>query len=74
MKQNNQQNILCNKCHNAICREFLVICLTCMKMMKKMCTLKFDMNKYSSLQNNIQEMAKSQRTNSYICKSCHIQL
>ena len=41
---------------------------------EKMCTLKFDMNKYSSLQNNIQEMAKSQRTNSYICKSCHVQM
>ena len=44
------------------------------KQWKKMCTLKFDMNKYSSLQNNIQEMARSQKTNSYICKSCHIQL
>ena len=41
---------------------------------EKMCTLKFDMNKYSSLQNSIQEMAKLQRTNCYICKSCHIQL
>ena len=49
-------------CHNAICRESLVTCLTCRKTMKKMCTLKFDMNKYSSLQNKILEMAKSQRT------------
>ena len=57
-----------------LCRESLVTCLTCTKTMKKMCALKFDMNKYSSLQNNIQEMAKSQKNNSYICKSCHIQL
>ena len=35
MKQNDQQNIICNKCHNAICRESLVTCLTCMKTMKK---------------------------------------
>ena len=41
---------------------------------KKICTLKFDVNKYSTLQNNIQEMAKSQRTNSHIYKSCHVQL
>ena len=74
MKENNAQNIICNKCHNAICRESLVTCLTCMKMMKKMCTLKFDMNKYSSLENNIQDKAKSQKTNSHICKSCHVQL
>ena len=41
---------------------------------EKMCTLKFDMNKYSSLEHNIQEMAKSQKTNSSICKSCHVEL
>ena len=41
---------------------------------EKVCTLKFDMNKYSSLENNIQDMAKSQKTNSYICKSCHVKL
>ena len=73
MKEN-EQNIICNKCHNAICRESHVTCLTCTKTMKKMCTLKFDMNKYSSLQNTIQEMAKSQRTSSYIGKICHVQL
>ena len=39
MKENDEQNIICNNCHNAICRESLVTCLTCMKMMKKMCTL-----------------------------------
>ena len=55
MKENDEQNIICNKCHNAICRESLVTCLTCMKMMKNMCTLKFDMNKYSLLKKNIQE-------------------
>ena len=41
---------------------------------KKKCTFKFDMNKYSSLQNQIPEMPKSQKINSYICKSCHVQL
>ena len=68
------KTIICNKCHNAICRESLLTCLSWMKMMKKMCTLKFDMNKYSSLENNIKEMAKSHKTNSCICKSCHVQL
>ena len=74
MTENDQQNIICNKCHNAICRESLVTCLTCTKTMKKMCTLKFDMNRYSLLEHNIQQMAKSQKTNCYICKSCHEQL
>ena len=74
MKENDKQNIICNKCHNALCRGSLVTCLTCRKTMKKMNTLKCDMNKYSSLQNKIQEMAKAQRTNSYMCKSCHIKL
>ena len=41
---------------------------------EKMCTLKLDTNTYSSLENNIQEMAKSQKTNFYICKSCHTEL
>ena len=74
MKENDEKNIICNKCHKAICREFLVTCLTFMKMMKKMYTLKFDMNKYSSLENSIQDMAKLQKANSYIYKSCHVHL
>ena len=74
MTENDEQNIICNKCHNAICRESLVTCLTCTKTMKKMCTLKFGMNRYFSLEHNIQEMAKSQKTNSYTCKSCHEEL
>ena len=74
MTENDQQNIICNKCHNAICRESLVTCLTCTKTMKKMCTLKFDMNRYSPLEHNIQEMAKSKKTNCYICKHCHVEL
>ena len=32
------------------------------------------MDKYSSLQNKILEMLKSNRMNCYICKSCHLQL
>ena len=72
--ENDEQNIICNKCHNAIFRESLVKCLTCDKTMKKMFTLKFDMDKYSSLENKILEMLKSNRTKCYICKSCHLQL
>ena len=51
MTENDQQNIICNKCHNAICRESLVACLICTKTMKKMCTL----------EHNMQQMAKSQK-------------
>ena len=36
---NDEQNIICNKCHNAILRKSLVTCLTCDKTMKKMSTL-----------------------------------
>ena len=74
MTENDEQNIICNKCHNAILRESLVTCLTCDKTMKKMLTLKFDMDKYSSLENTTLEMLKSNRTNHYICKTCHLQL
>ena len=74
MIENDTQNIICNKCHNAICRESLVTCLICTKSVTKKCTLKFDMNTYSSPENNIQEMAKSQKSNSYICTSCHAEL
>ena len=35
MKEIYEQNIICNKCHNAICTESIVTCLTCMKTMKK---------------------------------------
>ena len=51
MTVNDEQNIICKKYHNAILRESLVTCLTCDKTMKKMMTLKFDMDKYSSLEN-----------------------
>ena len=74
IKENNEQNIICNKCHNAIFRESLVTCPTCDKTMKKMLTLKFDMEKYSSLENTKLEMLKSNRMNHYICKICHLQL
>ena len=74
MTENDEQNIICNKCHNTILRESLVTCLTCDKTMKKMLTLKFDIDKYSSLENTILEMLKSNRTNCYMCKSCHLQL
>ena len=74
MTENDEQNIICNKCHNAIFGESLVKCHTCEKTMKKMFTLKFHMNKYSSLQNKILEMPKSKRTNCYICKSDQLQL
>ena len=73
MTINGGQNIICNKCHNAILRESLVTCLTCDKTMKKMLTLKFDIDKYSSLDNTTQEMLKSNRTTHYICKTCHVQ-
>ena len=66
MTENDEQNIMCNKCHNAILRESLVTCLTCDKTMKTMFTLKFDMDRYSSLENTILEMLKSNRTNCYI--------
>ena len=56
MKENDEQNIICNKCHNAIFRESLVTCHKGGKTMKKMFTFKFDMNKFSSLQNQILEM------------------
>ena len=55
-KENGEQNIICNKHHNAIFRESLVTCLTCDKTMKILFTLKFDMEKYSSLENKILEM------------------
>ena len=35
MIENDEQNIICNKCHNAILRGSLVTCLTCDKTMKK---------------------------------------
>ena len=74
MRENDEQNTICNKCHNAILRESFVTCLTCEITMKKMLTLKFDMDKYSSLENTTLEMVKSNRTNHYICKICHLQL
>ena len=74
MAENDEQNIICNKCHNTILRESLVTCLTCDKTMKKMLKQKFDMDKYSPLVNTILKMLKSKKLNSYICKSCHLQL
>ena len=35
MKEHDEQDIICNKCHNAILRESLVTCLTCGKIIKK---------------------------------------
>ena len=74
MTKNDEQIIICNICHNTTLRESLVTCLTCYKTMKKMLTLKFDVDKYSSLENTTLEMLKSNRTHHYICKTCHLQL
>ena len=74
MTEKDQQNIICNKCYHVICRETLVTCLRCTKTMTKICTLKFDINRYTSLEQNIKEMAKLHKTNCYICKSCHQEL
>ena len=35
MKENYEQNIICNNCHNANFRKYLATCLTCEKTMKK---------------------------------------
>ena len=63
MTVNDEQNIICNKCHNAILRESLVTCLTCDKTMKKILTLKFDMDKYSSLENTTLRNAENKQNN-----------
>ena len=74
MTEKDQQNIICNKFHNTVCKETLVTCLRCTKTMTEICTLKFDINRYTSLEQNIQEVVKSHKTNCYICKSCHEEL
>ena len=74
MTEKDQQHIICNKCHNAICKETLVTCLRCTNTITKICTLKFDINRYTSLEQHIKDMAKSHKTNCYICKSCHDEL
>ena len=33
--QHDTQDIMCNKCHNAICRESLVTCLICTRTVNK---------------------------------------
>ena len=35
MSENDQKDIMYNKCHNVICRETLITCLKCTKTMKK---------------------------------------
>ena len=49
-------------------------CLKCDKTMKKMLTLKIDMDNDCLLENKTQEMLKTNRMNCYMCKSCHLQL
>ena len=85
MTENDEQNIICNKCHNAIFRESLVTCLTCDKTMQKMMTSKFDMDKYSSLENKtlrnaeikqnellyMQELPLTTPTKMYMCVLQH---
>ena len=61
MTDRDQQNIICNKCHNAICKETLVTCVRCTKTMTKIRTLKFDINRYTSLEQHIKDMAKSDK-------------
>ena len=61
MIENVTQNIIHNKCHNAICRESLVTCLICTKLWKKL-YIETWYQHIPSLEKNIQEMAKSQKT------------
>ena len=74
MTENDEHNIICNKCHNTILRESLATSFTCGKTIKQMFTFTFDMNKYSSLWNKLLQMLTLKRTNCYVCKSCHLQL
>ena len=74
MTENDEQNIICNKCHSTILRESLVICLTCDKTMKKCWHLNLIWTNTHHWKNTILEMLKSKRMTSYIYKSCHLQL
>ena len=56
MTENDEQKIICNKYHNKMLRQSIVTCLTCDKTMKKMLTLKIDMDKYSLLENKTQQI------------------
>ena len=85
MTENDEQKIICNKCHNTMLRQSLVTCLTCEKTMKKMSTLKFDMDKYSLLENKdttnaenkqnkllyMQELPLTTPTKMYLCVLQH---
>ena len=60
MTENDEQKIICNKSHNTMLRQSLVTCLTCDKTIKKMLTLKFDMDNYSLLENKTQNAENKQ--------------
>ena len=79
MTQNYEHNIICNKCHNAICRESLVTCLTCMKMMKRMCTLNLIgtntphwKTTYKKWQNHRKPTLIYAKSVTYNCKKLHV--
>ena len=58
MTENDEEKIIYNKCHNTMLRQSLVTCLIYDKTMKRMFTLKFDMDKYALLENKTQQMLK----------------
>ena len=61
MTENDEPKIICNKCHNTMLRQSLVKFLTCDKTMKKMLALKFDMDKYSLLENKMTTNAENKQ-------------
>ena len=85
MTENDEQNIICNKCHNTILRESLVTCLTCDKTMKKnvdaeiwygqiLLTGKQDMRNAEIKQNKLiymQELPLTTPTKMYLCVLQH---
>ena len=70
MIENDTQNIICNKCHNAICRESLVTCLICTKTVHILLTKNNNTRNGKITENKLLHMQKlpyRNATKNYMC-------
>ena len=69
-----KDNIICNKCHNAISKESIVTCLNCRNTVPKKSTYIFNKKKYSPTVCTTEQPDSSKTARQYICKKCHTSL
>ena len=65
-------SVICDKCHNTILQESLLICIICEQTVAKKCVV--GKHKYTSLKQTMPQIANIPNNKRHICNICYMQL